>query len=239
MINACANYKVNKPKSEIERTYYSSKGFALIYEDSFFDEGVIGKKVQNDKIVVMHDTLRRNTSIKIVNPDNSKDIDVKIYKKTFYPKIFKVVISKKVADILELDQENPYVEILELKINKTFVAKEAKIFEEEKKIAKTVQTDEIKMDDLSESPSKPNSQKKTYKKDKFTLVISDFYYLNSANNLKKELIKKTQISNFFVIKINNKKYRLSAGPFKNFKALKSTYISLNNLGFDDLNIYKE
>ena len=117
MINACANYKVNKPKSEIERTYYSSKGFALIYEDSFFDEGVIGKKVQNDKIVVMHDTLRRNTSIKIVNPDNSKDIDVKIYKKTFYPKIFKVVISKKVADILELDQENPYVEILELKIN--------------------------------------------------------------------------------------------------------------------------
>ena len=48
MINACANYKVNEPKSEIERTYYSSKGFALIYEDSFFDEGVIGKKVQND-----------------------------------------------------------------------------------------------------------------------------------------------------------------------------------------------
>ena len=239
MINACANYKVNKPKSEIERTYYSSKGFALIYEDSFFDEGVIGKKVQNDKIVVMHDTLRRNTSIKIVNPDNSKDIDVKIYKKTFYPKIFKVVISKKVADILELDQENPYVEILELKINKTFVAKEAKIFEEEKKIAKTVQTDIIKMDDLSKSLAKPNSQKKTYKKDKFTLVISDFYYLNSANNLKKELIKKTQINNFFVIKINNKKYRLSAGPFKNFKALKSTYISLNNLGFDDLNIYKE
>jgi len=40
-------------------------------------------------------------------------------------------------------------------------------------------------------------------------------------------------------KINNKKYRLYAGPFKNFNALKKTYISLNQLGFDDLNVYKE
>ena len=48
-----------------------------------------------------------------------------------------------------------------------------------------------------------------------------------------------QINNFSVDKINDNKYRLSAGPFKNFNSLKSTYISLNNLGFEDLNIYKE
>ena len=40
-------------------------------------------------------------------------------------------------------------------------------------------------------------------------------------------------------KISNNKYRLLAGPFKNFNALKSTYISLNNLGFESLNIYEE
>ena len=40
-------------------------------------------------------------------------------------------------------------------------------------------------------------------------------------------------------KINANKYRLSVGPFKNFSALKSIYISLSNLGFEDLNVYKE
>ena len=53
------------------------------------------------------------------------------------------------------------------------------------------------------------------------------------------LIKKTGFSNISVRKISNNKYRLLAGPFKNFNALKTTYISLNNLGFEDLNIIKE
>jgi len=57
--------------------------------------------------------------------------------------------------------------------------------------------------------------------------------------LKLHLEKESQIKNFLIKKINENKYRLSVGPFKNFNALKSTYISLNNLGFHDLNIYKE
>ena len=71
------------------------------------------------------------------------------------------------------------------------------------------------------------------------MVISDFYYFDSANELKKDLIKKINVNNISVKKINNKKYRLLVGPFKNFSALKSTYISLNNLGFENLNVYKE
>ena len=71
----------------------------------------------------------------------------------------------------------------------------------------------------------------------YMLVISDFYYLESADILKNELAKKTKFNSFSVKKIKNNKYRLLAGPFKNFNSLKTTYISLNNLGFDDLNIY--
>ena len=74
---------------------------------------------------------------------------------------------------------------------------------------------------------------------KFILVISDFYYYDSANNLKNDLIKKTQINKFTIKKINHNKYRLSVGPFEYFNALKSVYISLNNLGFDELDIYRE
>ena len=70
-------------------------------------------------------------------------------------------------------------------------------------------------------------------------MINDFYYKESADNLKKKLIKKTNMDNIFVKKINNNKYRLLAGPFKNFNTLKTTYISLNNLGFEGLNVYKD
>ena len=93
------------------------------------------------------------------------------------------------------------------------------------------------IDDLTKE--KNFKKKKINKKNSFILVISDFYFLNSANNLKTELFKKTQINNFSVKKIKNNVYRLYVGPFQSFNALKSTYISLNNLGFDDLNIYKE
>ena len=87
------------------------------------------------------------------------------------------------------------------------------------------------------SDNESNTKQKTQSTNSYIIVINEFYYEDSANNLKNELIKKTKMDNIFVKKINNKKYRLYAGPFKNFNALKSTYISLNNLGFDNLDIY--
>ena len=63
--------------------------------------------------------------------------------------------------------------------------------------------------------------------------------MDSAYNLKKRLAAETKIDKFVVKKINSDTYRLMLGPFENFNALKSSYISLNNLGFEDLNVYKE
>ena len=71
----------------------------------------------------------------------------------------------------------------------------------------------------------------------YIILISDFYYEDSAISLKNSLIKKTNMKNISVKKITDNKYRLLAGPFKNFNALKKTYISLNKLGFENLNIY--
>ena len=209
----------------------------MIYEEASYKDGLVNKKLNNDEINVMHYLLKRNTSIKIINPQNSKIIETKVLKNANYPKIFNVVISKKISEILELDTDNPYVEIVELKKNKKFIAKEADMFEEEKKVAATAPVEKIKMNDLTKSDS--SIKKLSNKKTSFILVICDFYYQDSANNLKTELTKKTKFNNFAVKKINNNKYRLLIGPFENFNALKSTYISLNNLGFTDLNIYKE
>ena len=234
---SCAGYEGVRTTKKDNKNYYSSSGFALIYEDFLYENKTINKKIKNDDIIILHSTLRRNTPIRITNLKNSKYIDSKIYKKANYPKIFNVVISKRIASNLDLDLDNPFVEIIEVKRNKTFIAKKTNTFEEEKNVADKVPVEEIKVDTLSSNETE--TKVKRFNDNKFTILINDFYYEDSANKLKNDLIKKTGFSNISVRKISNNKYRLLAGPFKNFNALKTTYISLNNLGFEGINIYNE
>ena len=138
---------------------------------------------------------------------------------------------------MELDPNNPYVEITEMKKNKVFIAKKSNTFEEERNVAEKAPVEEIEVNNLSEENTNNDSLKLI--KNNFILVINDFYFEDSANKLKLELIKKSKLKNLSIKKVNDKKYRLFAGPFKNFNTLKNTYISLNNLGFENLNIYKD
>jgi len=247
LLTSCVNYKNDMSSQKKEKKYYSLNGFALIYEEGLYEQGGIDKKFNNNKIVdnklnneqiiAMHSSLTKNTLIQIINPETSKVVDTTIFRRANYSKIFNIVLSKKIVTILELDIDNPYVEIFEIKKNKTFIAKESNTFEEERKAADVAPVDEVKMNDLSDDQIE--IKKKIENKKNFTLVISDFYYHDSAKNLKKELIETTQINEFSIEKINDNKYRLSVGPFENFNALKSIYISLNNLGFEDLDIYRD
>ena len=120
---SCADYKTNKGTQKEEKQYYTSSGFALIYDDELFLQKIINKKINNEDIRAMHSQLKTNTPLKIINPVNSKVIETKIYKKAKYPEIFNIVISRKIAAILELDENNQYVEVIEVKRNKIFIAK--------------------------------------------------------------------------------------------------------------------
>jgi len=232
---SCADYNVKKMPHD--KKYYRSTGFALVYEDIHYKQRIVEKKINNESLEVMHNILKKNTPIKIINPENSKFIETKISNKSPYPKIFNIVISKKISSILELDLNNPFVEIYEVKKNKTFVAKEISTYDEEKNVAEKAPVDEIKMDILTEEEIENNTNKSPKKL--FIIVVADFYYSDSATNLQKEILKKIKLNKISVKKINNNKYRLLVGPFKNFNALKTSYISLNNLGFENLDIYKE
>ena len=67
------------------------------------------------------------------------------------------------------------LKLLNIKKNKTFIAKEGSTFDEEKNVAEKAPVDEIKMDDLTKVQIK--KLKKIKKKLRnFILVISDFYY---------------------------------------------------------------
>ncbi len=236
-ISACAEYKTSKKILDAERKYYTSTGFALIYENHLYTDKILNRKIDNNTLSVVHNFLKKNTPIKIINPENQKFIKTKIYNNGKYPQIFNIVISKKIATLLDLDFNNPYIEVIEVKKNKTFIAKKSNTYEEEKKVAEKAPIDEIKMDDLS--TSKTDITKKEKKLKKYFIKIGDFYYEESAINLKNELLKQLKIDNFFITKINKNIYRLGLGPFKNFNALKLPYISLNNLGFENLDIYNK
>ena len=237
LLYSCADYKTQQAREGVEKNYYFSKGFALVYNEDLYYQKVVNKKFSDEKYGAMHNLLKVNTSVKIINPSNSKFLDIKISKKANYPKIFNIVLSRSAAFALELDMENPYVEVFETKKNKTFVAKESNTFEEEKNVSKKVPVDEVKIDILTEQDV--NTKKKIVKKNNFILVINDFYYFDSANDLKKVLREKIKVDNISIKKINNNKYRLFAGPFKSFNTLKTTYISLNKLGFEDLIVHRE
>ena len=187
---SCVDYKTSGSVKKKEKMYYASSGFALIYDDNHYIQKVVNKKISNKNLEVMHSLLKRNTPIKIINPDNSKVVETRVSKRGNYPKIFKVVISKEIASLLELDINNPYIEIVELKKNKKFIAKEVDIFDEEKKVAGTVQINEITIDDVSIDKSVIIKDKDSKKNSDFIIVISDFYYPDSAKNLKKHLQNK-------------------------------------------------
>ena len=102
LLGACADYKTDKPKHAKERKFYSSKGFALIYSDSLFEQGgidkklnnneIIDNKLNNEQIIALHSSLKKNTLIKIINPDTSIAVETKIFRKAEYPNKFNIVL---------------------------------------------------------------------------------------------------------------------------------------------------
>ncbi len=223
---------INYSKKTQKKTF-ESKGFALIYSEKLYQEKTINRKLDNDKYFILHNILKNRTNVKIYNPDNAKFLLAKVKYSNRIPPIFNSVITKKIANELELDIENPYIEISEIKKNKKFIAKKAVTHEEEKNVATKIQVDAISIDEIS------TTKKKLKKKEiRFIINIAEFYYINSAQNMVKKFKKESNISNLKIEKISDKKFKVVSGPFTSFNAMKKTYFSLNQLGFENLEIIK-
>ena len=223
---------IGKHSKVIEPTY-SSKGFALIYEDAIFENKIVNKKLNNDQDYVLHPFLKNNTLVNISNPLNSKSLTAKIRETIEYPSIYTVVITKKMAESLDLDINNPYVEVLTIKKNDKFIAKKASIFEEEKNVANKAPVTFIDINDLSVSTPKIEFKKK---KPSYIINIAEFYFLESAEAVINRFEKKVNLENIKIKKISKNKFKVYFGPYASFNSMKDTYLSLNELGFENLNI---
>ena len=159
---------------------YSSSGFAYIYNEQDYNDRIIKGKLDNSKIQISHQKIKTNALVKIINPKNKESIIIKNFKKVKFPDFYKILITKPLAEKLNINPEIPLVEIIEIKKNKSFVAEKAKIFNEEKKISSNAPVTSVKISNISKN------KKKQIKKNsiKFNILIASFYSKDTAIFLK-------------------------------------------------------
>jgi len=225
---------INNTKID-NRVPYNSKGFAYIYNDEDFKNNIIKGKLDNSLMQVSHSNLNNNTLIKIINPKNNESLTIRNLKRIKYPDFYKILITKKVAEKLDIQSDFPLIEILEIKKNKSFIAKKAKIYSEEKKISSNAPVTSVQISNISKNKKK----KSINKKDEFVILIGSFYREETAKFLKQRIIK--EIPNYDVKKLrirkqSNKQTNLISGPYSTINFMKNDYILLKKFGFEELDI---
>ena len=205
---------------------YSAKGFAKIENQS-------SSKLENN-FFIYHNKLKIGTKIRITNPVNGKSLEEVVKKKIKYNDFYKVLISKQIATVLNLDLKFPYVEINEIKINKSFIAKKAITENIEKKIANKAPVTKININNLTKTVKNKKIKLKNY-----SILVAEFYSLESAEILKKRLVSILLNSNYkliYISKKHDKSYKLLMGPYNTINKLKNDYIVLIDSNFEDLDI---
>ena len=203
---SCSTNQVTK-KQIIQTETYLNKGFTLLYKDNLKKNKLISKKIDERSLIIFQKNLKKGTTVKITNLLNNKSILAKVGSKSVYPKFFNSVVSKRIFDELELDESEPYVEIKTISENSTFLAKKAKMYDEEKNVAEKVPVEGIVINDLSLNKKK---NKKKQKKDKFNYIIkiADFYYENTAKVMQKRIIDELNLNNSKILKVSKTNYRV-------------------------------
>jgi len=224
----------NYTNSELKKPF-NSKGFAYIYSHQDFLDKTIKKELDENSLQTAHSILRPGSLIKIINIKTNESIILRVDKRFDYPEFYKLVITQAVADKLNLQNDLPLIEVIEVKKNKSFIAKKTKIFKEEEKIHNNAPVETVTINNISKNKDKKN----VAYKDKFNIIIAEFYSKNSASLLKKRIIKELPNFDGKKLYINSKKSNkitLISGPYNSINLMKNDYIQLKSFGFEELDI---
>ena len=237
-LSNCASVNVIDNKSnKVIVNGYSNKGFALVYSEDLYNQKILNKKIDDRSLTIFQKKLKINTQVRITNIINNKSLIAKVGKNSKYPSFNNVVLSKRIADELALDINQPYVEIFEILNSSIFIAKKTKTFEEEKKVAVKAPVKDISINDLSLVNNK-NDNNKPNIKFSYTIKIVDFYFLDTAKLLINRIKDETSIKNPKIQKISDKRYRVYMGPFNNISSLQKSFNDISILEFENIEIIK-
>jgi hypothetical protein len=232
------NLKKNVINKEIMSKYKNS-GFALVYDPVLKKEKKISKKIDNKSLFIFHKNLKKNSFVKITNPINQKTVIAEVISnKVRFSDFYNSVITSRIADELSLNLNEPYIDLVLISQNSTFIAKKAKTYNEEKKVAEKAPVDGIQIDNLGDV-NQPKNQAKKDNIFSYSIKIADFYYKDSAKNMSDRIIDETNITNPVIKTISNTKYRVLLGPFNDIKKLEDSFNEIKSLDFENIEILKD
>ena len=218
---------------------YKNTGFTLVYNNKLRKEKKISKRIDNRALIIFHKNLKKDSFVKITNPLNQKTIIAKVISnKVKFPEFYNSVITMRIAEELTLNIDEPYIDLILISQNSTFIAKKAKTFDEEKNVAEKAPVDGIKIDIISDTKTK---NEKIVKDSifKYSIKIADFYYKDSAETMINRIISETNITDPTIKKLSNTKYRVLLGPFNDIKKLEESFNNIKLLNFENLEILKD
>ena len=237
LISNCTTVNLVKDKpNNVLLNGYSNNGFALIYNDNLYKNKIVSKKINERSLIIFQKNLKINTQVKITNMLNNKSIIGTVGKNSKYPSFNNSVLSIRIANELDLDINQPYVEILEILESSIFVAHKAKTYDEEKSVAVKAPVDGVSINDLN--VVKKDNKRTLNKKFSYTIKIADFYFKDTAIMLLSRIKTESLIKNPKIKKISDKIYRVYLGPFDNINSLQKSYNDISILEFENIEIIR-
>ncbi len=233
LITSCKQYTIESSGKIKNKDFfkYKNSGFTLVY-----NENLKTKKLDNRSLEILHNTLKKKSLVKLTNPVNKKSIiaSVKSNDKNF-PTFYNSIISQRISEELELDLSEPFIEIVLVSKDNTFIAKKSKTFDEEKEVAEKAPVDGIQISDLNNKKDK-KVKKNDNKKFSYSIKVADFYYRDTAQIVIDRIKKETNLNDVKIIQLSKTNYRVLLGPFNDINSLKETFEEMKPLYFENLEI---
>ena len=234
--SGCKLDTINK-KVNYDNNIFINKGFTLIYSDELIKDKITKKKIDDRSLDIHHSYLSKGTKVKITNLLNNKSIVGNVSTRIKNLNFYNSIVSQRISDELDINYNQPYIEIKEIKNDSIFLAKKSKIFEEEKNVANKAPVDTISINDLNSSKKKKSKDKKV-SKFSYVIKVAEFYFFENAIDLKKRIIGETDIQVVNILSVSKNTHRIILGPYNNINSLQKAFYSIRTLGFENIEIIK-
>jgi hypothetical protein len=234
LTNCTTGTLVKKKPNSFLVNAYSNKGFALVYNEDIYKKKIVNKKIDDRSLIIFQKNLKNNTQVKITNILNNKSLVAQVGGKSIYPSFNNSVLSLRIVKELDLDVDEPYIEIVEIFENSIFVSKKAKTYDEERIVAIKVPVKAISINNLNEVKTK--NKKKNHRIFSYKIKIADFYFEETAIKMTTRIIRETLVKYPKIKKISEQKYRVYLGPFKDINSLQKSYNDIEILAFENIEI---
>ena len=198
--------------------------FSCTSKFNYYEKVGFAKVSKSNDIVSL---LPKGTLIKISNLENRQSLTIRTTKQDDKLNSRLAELPLPIYNKISLDKNFPLIQILSVKDNKSFTAKNVKIYKEEKTVANKVDFNKIEIQSIDSD--------KIYEK-KILLNFGPFYFKTYADNFYKILKSSLKDKSNLFKDYKDKKYLISIGPITNLKEFDNIYLNLSKIGLTGFNI---